>query len=59
MRDPNRIDEVLDLLKIYWKKHPDLRLAQIVGNCSPHRVSYNLEDDILIEYLKENIKQDK
>ncbi len=29
-RDLNRIDGVLAALKAAWKKHPDMRLAQIV-----------------------------
>ena len=34
MRDPERIDEILDLLKVYWKTYPDLRLGQLVDNIS-------------------------
>lgn len=30
MRDPNRIDRVLDLLRQYWTQYPDMRLGQIV-----------------------------
>ena len=32
MRDPKRIDRVLEIVKIYWKSHPDLRLAQLISN---------------------------
>ena len=35
MRDPARIDRILDKLKIYWHKNPDLRLGQLVYNLSP------------------------
>lgn len=31
-RDPNRIDELLAELRIYWVDNPDLRLCQIIGN---------------------------
>lgn len=31
-RDPARISRVLAELEIYWRRHPDLRLCQIVGN---------------------------
>lgn len=34
MRDPERIDRILQLLKTYWKANPDLRLAQIITNMS-------------------------
>lgn len=47
-RDPARIDRVLGLLERYWKKYPDLRLAQIVCNLAPARHGldpYNVEDD--------------
>ena len=29
-RDPTRIDGVVEKLREVWKKHPDLRLAQLV-----------------------------
>lgn len=32
MRDPQRIDEILDELRDFWKKYPDLRLGQLVVN---------------------------
>ena len=35
MRDPARINRLLSLLSAYWHAHPDLRLAQIVGNLMP------------------------
>jgi hypothetical protein len=37
MRDPKRIDRVLELLAQYWHAAPDLRLGQIVGNFTPRR----------------------
>lgn len=30
MRDPNRIDGVLALLAVEWKKYPDMRLGQLL-----------------------------
>ncbi|QDU23389.1 hypothetical protein [Urbifossiella limnaea] len=30
MRDPARIDRMLDLLRDYWFRYPDMRLAQLV-----------------------------
>jgi len=35
MRDPKRIDRMLELLAKYWHAEPDLRLGQIVGNFTP------------------------
>lgn len=68
MRDPDRIDEVLAELGIYWKRNPDLRLCQIVGNFLSEQYpaqgfrdelirpmssrGYNTEDDGFIRYLR-------
>ena len=30
MRDPKRIDYILNLLKQGWEKHPDMRLGQMI-----------------------------
>jgi hypothetical protein len=32
MRDPERIDAIIEELRAYWKAHPDHRLGQIVSN---------------------------
>lgn len=34
MRDPNRIDDILELLREVWVKVPDWRLTQLVINAS-------------------------
>ena len=34
-RDPVRIDRIINLLRVYWHAHPDLRLGQIVVNLTP------------------------
>lgn len=59
MRDPARIPKVLALLEQYWNRYPDLRLAQIVGNFSPFRDSYHLEDDALIDALEAALDADE
>ena len=53
MRDPERIDDVLDIIRTYWKKHPDLRLTQIIGNALGEMSGehYNLEDGELLDLL--------
>jgi len=32
MRDPKRIDEILERLAKVWKQYPDLRLSQLILN---------------------------
>jgi hypothetical protein len=52
MRDPARIDAILATLGAYWRLHPDLRLAQILGNTHGKPVeNYQMEDEALIDYL--------
>lgn len=58
MRDPARIEAVLDALRSYWQANPDLRLGQIVENAGrnlPYSVFY-MEDDVLMAYLKQKTK---
>lgn len=53
-RDPKRIAEVLDLIEAIWKKHPDLRLGQLIENTvSSTEALYYLEDDELYKRLCE------
>lgn len=52
MRDENRINYVLDLMRLYWKRHPDFRFIQMlfnVGAVSNRNDGYNLEDDELFK----------
>lgn len=55
-RDPDRIDLVLSLLKVYWDERSDLRLGQILFNLSHPIDVFQFEDDKLIEKLKEAIQ---
>ena len=56
MRNPERIDIILELLKELWKKDPDLRLGQIIlkasqlGGWKQDDVFF-CEDDMLQEGL--------
>lgn len=52
MRDPNRIDKVLDDIKALWKKYPDLRLGQLICNVLQDPALYYVEDNELVRYLK-------
>lgn len=51
MRDPARIDKLLKLFEEYWRKHPDYRFCQIVGNFF-RGDPYFVEDDLFIERLE-------
>ena len=54
MRDPERIDRILGIVKTIWKRAPDLRLMQLLINAIPHmeRDQYYFEDDELENALK-------
>lgn len=56
MRDPNRIDRILELLRKYWHEHPDLRLAQLVHNLDSGN-GYNQEDSDLEQILRRELKR--
>ena len=56
MRDPKRIDEVTALLNELWHKYPDLRLGQLICNVIQDPALYYIEDDKLIDILKEFYK---
>lgn len=56
MRDPNRIDLILDQLKTLWKKYPDLRLGQLILNVLQDPLLYYVEDEQLIEALEKAYK---
>ncbi len=49
MRDPKRIDKVLEVVKRAWECLPDWRLTQLIENCGG---SFYTEDEKLIEYLE-------
>lgn len=52
MRDPKRIDPLLEELRKYWKNNPDLRLGQIISNTARiagHSDPFFIEDgDMLL-----------
>jgi len=53
MRDPKRIDPLLGVIRSIWKKEPDLRLCQLIGNCFGPMDLYHVEDDRLVQALRE------
>lgn len=61
MRDKNRIEPTLDLIKKIWTKYPDLRLGQLILNTVQEKDLYYIEDDKLKNLLENryNIKGDE
>jgi uncharacterized protein YihD (DUF1040 family) len=53
MRDPQRIDRILNLIAVIWRREPDLRLGQLLVNIAGFdKDPYYYEDDITEEKLK-------
>ena len=55
MRNPERIEKVMNIVERIWKKEPDLRFGQIINvidSLSDDDV-FHLEDDKMIELLKQ------
>lgn len=52
MRDPKRINRIINLIKRIWKKNPDYRLFQLLGNCFEIDPHYYTEDNILEKKLR-------
>ena len=56
MRDPRRIDRIIELLRIIWKLDPDLRLGQLL--CTIGFNEHNLfarEDKVAETVLMEEL----
>lgn len=57
MRNQKRIPKILKRLKKLWEKHPDMRLAQLIGNVYPCTSSdyidpYHIEDDLFLQRME-------
>ena len=52
MRDPKRIEKVLEDIKAIWKKYPDMRLGQLIGNVLEGPNLYYVEDKGLVDALR-------
>lgn len=55
MRDPERIDKIMEAVKAEWKQVPDWRLGQLIVNLSRaagREDPFFLEDDVLMGLLK-------
>lgn len=53
MRDPKRIDVILQEIGAIWRKYPDMRLGQLIGNVLEGLSLYYVEDDSLVKALKD------
>jgi hypothetical protein len=60
MRDPRRIEQILDVIREIWEREPDLRLGQIVVNAirpgEPCPQIFGAEDDELLKGLREYVR---
>ncbi len=52
MRDPARIPRILELVRQYWEKSPDLRLGQLMQQMANPPDLWILEDDLLEQRLR-------
>ena len=52
MRNPERIDNILERLKVVWKENPDLRLGQLMLAVIKMDRLFYIEDEALIQALE-------
>lgn len=58
MRDPDRIDPMLQEIERIWKENPDWRLGQVIGNAIRETNAvlntdfFFIEDDVVMKGLK-------
>ena len=54
MRDPQRIEPILNTIREIWYSTPDSRFTQLIMNAlKMNKDPYYVEDDILFKKLKE------
>lgn len=53
MRDPARINRIIEKLRAYWHAHPDQRLGQLIVNLATrsHQKPFYVEDDVIEPHL--------
>lgn len=56
MRDPNRIDEILNTVKTVWNQYPDMRFGQLVVNVLGIDPFY-VEDDVILKAFQNWIEE--
>ncbi|AGA30148.1 hypothetical protein [Singulisphaera acidiphila] len=61
MRAPERIDQVLAVVREVWYRYPDLRLGQLIVNAvqpdEPCSQVYAVEDTVLVRKLESLAKR--
>lgn len=62
MRDPNRIDPMIDKLRALWHRYPDFRLGQLVVNLGRRAPdtkadTFNVEDDKMATTIDQVAKE--
>lgn len=58
MRDPQRINRILEKVEAVWVNYPDIRLGQLLVNLAPPRLNNDIfywEDDDLEKSLDDRI----
>lgn len=55
-RKKEKIKRIIRLIERIWKKYPNLRLCQLIGNCFESGDNYHIEDDELEERLRKFYK---
>lgn len=58
MRDPKRIPKILKEIEEVWKKYPDYRLGQLIGNIIRDPAFYYIEDEDFVKLLKDSCKEE-
>ena len=53
MKDPKRIEKIMELIIKIWEENPNLRLTQLIGNCFSAGDLYYIDDEMLEKALKE------
>ncbi|MBW3539175.1 MAG: hypothetical protein KY476_02800 [Planctomycetes bacterium] len=59
MRDPDRIQKVLERVGDMWRRHPDWRLGQLLCNVATWAEDdvWDIEEDVLTAEIDRHIEQ--
>lgn len=60
MRDPARIDRMIEILRETWKLAPDMRIVQLLGFSTPFHITskdYYMEDDLVEKCMADALVQ--
>lgn len=59
MRDPNRINRVVELLRAAWLAEPDLRLGQLLSHIAGTGDVFYIEDGVIERRLKQHLFEEE